>query len=47
MADWSQKIIDVGAANGFWGDDRHVVTTEARYRPGASEVMALRSATRS
>jgi dTDP-glucose 4,6-dehydratase len=42
MADWSQKIIDVGAANGFWGDDRHVVTTEKRYRPGSSEVMALR-----
>src|ERR1041384_8056521 len=25
MADWSQKIIEVGAANGFWPDDRHVV----------------------
>ena len=42
MADWSQKIIDVGEANGFWPAGRHVVTTEARYRPGASEVMALR-----
>jgi dTDP-glucose 4,6-dehydratase len=42
MADWSQKIIDVGEANGFWSAGRHVVTTEKRYRPGASEVMALR-----
>jgi dTDP-glucose 4,6-dehydratase len=42
MADWSQKIIEVGEANGFWPAGRHVVTTEARYRPGASEVMALR-----
>jgi dTDP-glucose 4,6-dehydratase len=42
MADWSQKIIDIGEANGFWPAGRHVVTTEARYRPGASEVMALR-----
>jgi dTDP-glucose 4,6-dehydratase len=42
MADWSQKIIDVGEANGFWPAGRHVVTTEKRYRPGASEVMALR-----
>jgi dTDP-glucose 4,6-dehydratase len=42
MADWSDLIIRTGAANGFWADDRHVVTTEARFRPGASEVMALR-----
>jgi dTDP-glucose 4,6-dehydratase len=42
MADWSQKIIDVGEANGFWPAGRHVRTTEGRYRPGASEVMALR-----
>ena len=32
----------VGEENGFWPAGRHVVTTEARYRPGASEVMALR-----
>ena len=42
MADWSQKIIEVGEANGFWPAGRRVVTTEKRYRPGASEVMALR-----
>jgi dTDP-glucose 4,6-dehydratase len=42
MADWSDLIIRTGAEHGFWPDDRQVVTTEARYRPGASEVMALR-----
>jgi dTDP-glucose 4,6-dehydratase len=42
MADWSELIIRTGAEHGFWPDDRQVVTTEARYRPGASEVMALR-----
>jgi dTDP-glucose 4,6-dehydratase len=42
MADWSDLIIRTGVEHGFWPDDRQVVTTEARYRPGASEVMALR-----
>src|SRR5215471_946778 len=31
-----------GVEYGVWPDDRQVATTEARYRPGASEVMALR-----
>jgi dTDP-glucose 4,6-dehydratase len=42
MADWSDLIVRTGVEQGFWPDDRQVVTTEARYRPGASEVMALR-----
>ena len=42
MADWCQLILDTGAANGFWPDDRRVVTTETRLRPGATDVMALR-----
>jgi dTDP-glucose 4,6-dehydratase len=42
MADWSDLIIRTGETHGFWPADRHVVSTEARYRPGASEVMALR-----
>jgi dTDP-glucose 4,6-dehydratase len=42
MADWCQLILDTGAANGFWPDDRHIVTTEKRFRPGATDVMALR-----
>jgi len=42
MADWCQLILDTGAANGFWPDDRRAVTTETRLRPGATDVMALR-----
>src|SRR4029453_5409104 len=42
MADWSDLIIRTGEEHGFWPAGRHVVSTEARYRPGASEVMALR-----
>jgi len=42
MADWSALIVRVGEENGFWPAGRRVVSTETRYRPGASEVMALR-----
>ena len=42
MADWSDLIIRTGEEHGFWPAGRQVVTTEARFRPGASEVMALR-----
>jgi dTDP-glucose 4,6-dehydratase len=42
MADWSDLILRTGAAHGFWPDDRHVVTTERRLRPGVTDVMALR-----
>src|SRR4051812_21626348 len=42
MGDWVKLILQVGEANDFWPAGREVVTTAARYRPGASEVMALR-----
>ncbi len=42
MAGWSDLIIATGEEHGFWPAGRHVVSTAARYRPGASEVMALR-----
>ena len=42
MADWTQKILDIGAAEGFWPGDRHIVTNESRLRPGVTDVMALR-----
>jgi dTDP-glucose 4,6-dehydratase len=42
MADWSDLIIRIGEEHGFWSAGRQVVSTEARFRPGASEVMALR-----
>jgi nucleoside-diphosphate-sugar epimerase len=42
MADWAALIVEVGEAEGFWPAGRQVVTTPARFRPGASDVMALR-----
>jgi dTDP-glucose 4,6-dehydratase len=42
MGEWCALILRVGEENGFWGPGRRVVTTAERYRPGASEVMALR-----
>ena len=42
MADWSALILRIGEEGGFWPAGREVVTTEARFRPGASDVMALR-----
>jgi len=42
MADWAGLILEVGEAEGFWPAGRQVVTTQARFRPGASDVMALR-----
>jgi dTDP-glucose 4,6-dehydratase len=42
MRDWVDLILRVGEEEGFWPGDRQVVSTPSRYRPGASEVMALR-----
>ena len=42
MADWCDLILRTGVEHGFWPDDRHVVTTEKRLRPGTTDVMALR-----
>jgi dTDP-glucose 4,6-dehydratase len=42
MADWVALILRVGEERGFWPAGRRVETTPARFRPGASEVMALR-----
>ena len=41
MRDWAELILRVGRDNGYW-EARELVTTADRYRPGASEVMALR-----
>jgi dTDP-glucose 4,6-dehydratase len=41
MKDWSDRILDIGREQGYWGE-REIVTTPLRVRPGASEVMALR-----
>ena len=42
MRHWVDLILRVGEEHGFWPGDREVVSTPARFRPGASEVMALR-----
>jgi dTDP-glucose 4,6-dehydratase len=41
MGDWAELILRVGRDEGYW-HDREIVTTPDRFRPGASEVMALR-----
>ncbi|TML15386.1 MAG: NAD-dependent epimerase/dehydratase family protein [Actinobacteria bacterium] len=41
MRDWAELILRVGREGGYW-EAREVVSTAERYRPGASEVMALR-----
>ncbi len=42
IGDWAQLVLRVGEEHGFWPAGREVVTTAGRFRPGASEVMALR-----
>jgi dTDP-glucose 4,6-dehydratase len=41
MGDWAELILRTGREAGHWGD-REIVSTPDRFRPGASEVMALR-----
>jgi len=42
MGEWAAKILEIGEAAGHWPAGREVVTDESRFRPGASDVMALR-----
>ena len=42
MRDWADMILRIGHDNGHWDNSREIVSTADRYRPGASEVMALR-----
>ena len=41
MREWAELILRVGRDEGYW-DEREIVTTPLRVRPGSSEVMALR-----
>jgi dTDP-glucose 4,6-dehydratase len=41
IADWAALILRVGEEDGFWRA-REIISASERYRPGASEVMALR-----
>jgi dTDP-glucose 4,6-dehydratase len=42
MRDWAELILRVGEDAGYWSADRRLVSVESRYRPGASDVLALR-----
>ena len=42
MRDWAELILRIGEEAGYWPGDRELVTSAARFRPGASDVMALR-----
>jgi dTDP-glucose 4,6-dehydratase len=42
MREWADMILRVGREEGHWDASREIVSTADRYRPGASEVMALR-----
>ena len=41
MADWAELILRTGEELGYWSE-RRVVSVQGRFRPGASDVMALR-----
>jgi dTDP-glucose 4,6-dehydratase len=41
MGDWASLILRVGEEEGYWSE-REIVSVKERFRPGASEVMALR-----
>jgi dTDP-glucose 4,6-dehydratase len=42
MRDWAELILRVGEEQGHWPAGRELVSVPGRYRPGASEVIALR-----
>ncbi len=42
MQDWAETILRIGEDNGYWPGDRRLVSTQSRFRPGASDVLALR-----
>jgi dTDP-glucose 4,6-dehydratase len=42
MRDWAELILRVGEEQGYWPAGRELVSVAGRYRPGASEVIALR-----
>jgi dTDP-glucose 4,6-dehydratase len=42
MQDWGELILQVGEEEGFWPAGRELVSVRERFRPGATDVMALR-----
>ena len=41
IADWAAMILEIGEAGGYW-PHRDIASLPARYRPGASDVLALK-----
>jgi dTDP-glucose 4,6-dehydratase len=41
VGQWARLILDIGQAEGYW-PTRELVSVQERFRPGASDVMALR-----
>jgi dTDP-glucose 4,6-dehydratase len=42
MQDWADLILRLGVEHGYWPSDRHVRSVAGRFRPGGSDVIALR-----
>jgi dTDP-glucose 4,6-dehydratase len=42
MRDWADLIVRVGEEEGYWPAGRELVSVAERFRPGATDVMALR-----
>src|SRR3712207_4598599 len=42
MADWANLILRLGEEHGYCPAGREIVSTAARYRPGSTDVMALK-----
>lgn len=42
MQDWADLILGIGAEHGYWPSDRQLSSVSGRFRPGASDVLALR-----
>jgi dTDP-glucose 4,6-dehydratase len=42
MGEWAERILRIGEEHGFWPGDRRLASVPSRFRPGASDVLALR-----
>ncbi|MER3409119.1 MAG: GDP-mannose 4,6 dehydratase [Thermoleophilia bacterium] len=42
VREWAELILRIGEEEGYWPSGREIVSVPERYRPGASEVLALR-----
>jgi dTDP-glucose 4,6-dehydratase len=42
MRDWAELILKIGEEHGHWPSQRRIASVPLRYRPGSSDVLALR-----